>query len=289
MAKLLSSVKCFSCSVERYEHISAVLGGLSAKFHVIFPPQVTESGPVPVLFWLSGLTCTDENYIIKAMAYPYVAKYGIAVVVPDTSPRGANALNEDEASDFGTGAGFYVNATTDDYKKHYNMDDYIVKELPELLKSTPEISSRLNMDRRSIFGHSMGGHGALVLALRNESMFRSVSAFAPICNPVKCPWGIKAFTGYLGDNIEDWKKYDATELLKSRGKPLYDRPILVDQGLEDQFYPAQQLLPESFQEACQSTGQKLELRFQEGYNHSYFFIATFMEDHIRYHSEALLE
>lgn len=253
------------------------------QFTVFVPPQA-EKAKVPVLYYLSGLTCTDANCRDKGGAQQYCAKYGILLVFPDTSPRGKDAsgaeVPNDDKYDLGQGAGFYLNATNAPWDKHFHMYNYITKELPSL------INSNFNVDptRVSIFGHSMGGHGALTLALKNPGMYRSVSAFAPICNPVNCPWGVKAFTNYLG-SVEAGKAYDATELVASYSGP----PIafFVDQGVADGFYKEKQLLPETFAAAvAKNPKTKLQLRMQDGYDHSYYFINTFMGDHIAYHAKA---
>jgi len=279
MLKLLSSSKCHGGQLHKFEHTSSVLGGLPAKFSVFLPPTA-EVRNFPVLFFLSGLTCNEDNFITKAGAVPFAARHNIALICPDTSPRGAGAPGEDDAYDFGTGAGFYVNATTPDFQKHYRMYDYINSELFDL------VHAEFNTTKAtSIFGHSMGGHGALISYLKNPGKYASVSAFSPICNPTQCPWGEKAFSGYLGEDREAWKAYDATELMKA-----YDGPkgeILIDQGVADNFYPAKQLLPENFETVCKEKGHPLNLRMQEGYDHSYWFIQTFCEDHIIFHSKAL--
>jgi S-formylglutathione hydrolase len=248
------------------------------RFAVYVPPQ---AGPVPVLYYLSGLTCTEDNFTSKAGAQRYAAEHGIMLVAPDTSPRGEGVPDEADAWDFGTGAGFYVDATEAPWSSHYRMYSYVTAELPALVDQ--EFSIR--PDRQGIFGHSMGGHGALVCGLRNPDLFKSISAFAPIAAPTQCPWGKKAFGGYLGPNPESWKAYDATELVKDRARP--DRTILIDQGTADSFLDQQQLLPEVFAEACKAAGQPLILRRQPGYDHSYFFIASFMADHLRHHADVL--
>jgi S-formylglutathione hydrolase len=236
------------------------------------------AGQVPVLYYLSGLTCTAENFTTKAGAQQFAAKYGVAIVAPDTSPRGADVPDED-TWDFGSGAGFYVDATQAPWAKHYNMYSYVTEELPALIAANFPIDA----NRQGIFGHSMGGHGALICALRNPDQFKSVSAFAPIVAPTQCPWGEKAFSHYLGDDRETWKNYDATELIQRSTFPVQ---ILVDQGSTDSFL-ASQLKPQLFEAACQQVGQDLHLRYQADYDHSYYFIATFMEDHIRHHAQML--
>ncbi|KAH8595937.1 putative esterase [Bisporella sp. PMI_857] len=243
--------------------------------NLFLPPQATSSNKVPVLYYLSGLTCTGDNCAEKGFFQPWAAQHGIAVVYPDTSPRGLKIAGEDDSWDFGTGAGFYVNATQAPYKDGYNMETYITSELPPLLYS----SFPLDSSRVSITGHSMGGHGALTLYLKNPGMFKSVSAFAPISNPGKCPWGEKAFGGYLGDDKEEWKKHDATELIKGWKGPF---EALIDVGTGDNFYKQKQLLPENFEAAAKESGNDkgLTVRYQEGYDHSYFFISSFAKDHV---------
>jgi S-formylglutathione hydrolase len=249
------------------------------RFSVYQPPQV-KSEPVPVLYFLSGLTCTEENFMAKAGAQQFAAKYGLMLVAPDTSPRKTGIPGEDDDWDFGTGAGFYVDATVEPWSSHYQMYSYVVRELPALIAEHFPIKP----ERQGIFGHSMGGHGALICALKNPEQYKSVSAFAPIAAPMRCPWGEKAFTNYLGSDQEKWRTYDASELVLTAN---YKRPILIDQGTIDPFLEKQQLLPEVFEAACEKAGQPLNLRFQEGYNHSYYFIASFIEDHICHHAAAL--
>lgn len=275
--KLVSEHYCFGGKVGFYSHPSEICSG-EMRFAVYQPPQAT-SQPVPVLYFLSGLACTEENFIVKAGAQQFAAEYGLMLVAPDTSPRNTGIEGEDKDWDFGTGAGFYVDATQEPWRSHYKMYSYVVHELPALIAEHFPIQQ----ERQGILGHSMGGHGALVCALRNPSRYRSVSAFAPIAAPMRCPWGQKAFTNYLGLDRESWRAYDASELVRRAG---YNRPILIDQGTADPFL-AEQLLPEVFEQACAAVGQPLTLRFQQGYNHSYYFIATFIEDHIRHHAAAL--
>ncbi|XP_031568459.1 S-formylglutathione hydrolase-like [Actinia tenebrosa] len=249
------------------------------KFSVYIPPQA-ESQNVPVLYYLSGLTCTEQNFIGKGGAQKYAAQEGIMIVGPDTSPRGVNIEGEDDSWDFGSGAGFYVDATEPKWKNNYRMYSYVTKELPAVIQSNfPVIANK-----QSITGHSMGGHGALICTLKNPGLYKSVSAFAPICNPMACPWGKKGFTGYLGPNKDAWKEYDSCELVKKYSGPALD--ILIDQGTSDQFYP-NQLLPENLVEASKGTNVKISLRMQEDYDHSYYFISTFMEDHIKHHAKYL--
>jgi S-formylglutathione hydrolase len=270
---------CFGGTVGYYSHPSKECG-CTMNFAVFVPPKV-DKGAVPVLYYLSGLTCTEDNFTTKAGAQRYAAEQGLMLVAPDTSPRGPNLPDDEGAWDFGMGAGFYVDATEPPWNAHYRMYSYVVKELPQLIADHFPVDP----DRQGIFGHSMGGHGALVAALRNPERFKSVSAFAPISAPSHCPWGQKAFSGYLGGDRSLWQQYDASELVKVYAQP--DRMILIDQGTADPFLAQHQLLPEHFQAACQQAGQPLTLRMQEGYDHGYFFIATFMEDHIRHHASAL--
>lgn len=276
---LSSEYKCFDGTQGFYSHRSQTCD-TEMRFAVYQPPQA-RSQSVPVLYFLSGLTCTEENFITKAGAQRYAAEHGLILVVPDTSPRNTGIEGEDKDWDFGTGAGFYVDATEEPWRSHYQMYSYVVKELPALIAAQFPIQP----ERQGICGHSMGGHGALVCALRNPELFKSVSAFAPIAAPMQCPWGQKAFTNYLGTNKETWRNYDASELVHNR---THNFPILIDQGTADKFL-SQQLLPELFKRACDRAGQQLTLRFQEGYDHSYYFIASFIEDHIRHHAIALLQ
>ncbi|HKH12149.1 MAG TPA: S-formylglutathione hydrolase [Rubrobacter sp.] len=262
-----------------YSHRSETCDG-EMRFAVYAPPQAAE-GPVPVLYYLAGLTCTEETFMIKGGAQRLAAEHGLMLVSPDTSPRDANIPGEDEDWDFGTGAGFYVDATEEPWASHYRMYSYVTRELPSVVEENFPASP----DARGVFGHSMGGHGALVCALKNPDLFRSVSAFAPVSTPTRVPWGEKAFAGYLGEDREAWKAYDASELVREH--PFADgRSILVDQGLSDQFLE-EQLLPEALEEACAESGQPLTLNRREGYDHSYYAISTFMEDHIRHHAAAL--
>ncbi|YAF94639.1 MAG: S-formylglutathione hydrolase [Nodularia sp. CChRGM 3473] len=271
---LISEYKSFGGKVSFYSHASSTCN-LEMHFSVYQPPQATQR-PVPVLYFLSGLTCTEENFMVKAGAQRYASEYGLMLVVPDTSPRSTGIPGEDDDWDFGTGAGFYVDATEEPWCRHYQMYSYIVQELPALIAANFPVQA----EKQGIFGHSMGGHGALVCAMRNPQLYKSVSAFAPITAPMQCPWGQKAFSRYLGSNQEIWCNYDASELVKQVG---YHSPILIDQGTADKFLAAQ-LLPEVFEQACTSVNQPLNLRYQTGYDHSYYFIASFIEDHIRHHA-----
>jgi S-formylglutathione hydrolase len=245
----------------------------------VYTPPGASAGRMPVLVYLSGLTCTWENVTVKAGAQRIAAREGLLFVAPDTSPRGTDFPGEHEDYDFGSGAGFYVDATEEPWRRAYRMYSYITEELPALVAE----HFPADIGRQGIFGHSMGGHGALVAALRNPERYRSVSAFAPITAPSRCPWGEKAFTGYLGSDREAWRRYDATELVAESG---FRGSVLVDQGTADP-YLEEQLQPQRLREACESAGVDLELRLQDGYDHSYYFIATFMEDHVVHHARAL--
>ena len=274
----VSRNKCFGGVQGVYSHESRETRCVM-RFGVFLPPQA-EIHRVPVLYWLSGLTCTEENFIVKAGAQRFAAQLGLAIVAPDTSPRGLKIPGEDENYDFGTGAGFYVNATQAPWAQGYRMYSYITQELSQLVASAFPIDPA----RVGIFGHSMGGHGALTIALKNPGYYKSVSAFAPICSPMRCPWGEKALTGYLGADRADWREYDATALIEDRR---WNGPtLLVDQGTNDQFLESQ-LKPELLTEACEQSSISLDLRMQEGYDHSYFFIASFVEDHLRFHARNL--
>lgn len=273
----LSEHRCFGGVQGYYRHASAVIG-LPMKFGVFVPPQAAQ-GPVPVLFFLAGLTCTEETFAIKAGAQRVAAELGLMLVTPDTSPRDTGIEGASAAWDFGHGAGFYLDASQAPWAKHFRMESWITQELRECVLS----SFAVRADRVGVFGHSMGGHGALTLALRHPALFQSVSAFAPIAAPTQCPWGEKAFTGYLGDDRAAWAEHDATELVKAGRKV---PPLLIDQGLADNFLAAQ-LHPHLFEAACQQAGQALTLRRHEGYDHGYFFIATFVEDHLRHHAQTL--
>lgn len=277
---LRSEHLCFGGKVAYYSHNSDCCYS-PMNFAVYLPPQ-SFSQSVPVLYYLSGLTCTEENFMVKAGAQRYAAAHGILLVVPDTSPRDTGIPGEAESWDLGSGAGFYVDATEEPWKKHYQMYSYVTQELPEIIQQ----NFPAKVDRQGIFGHSMGGHGALICALKNPGKYLSVSAFAPICAPSQAPWGEQAFTAYLGSDRETWRNYDASELIKQNQLP---HTILIDQGTADNFYQQKQLLPELFAASCEAAGQSLTLRFQEGYDHSYFAIASFIEDHICYHASFLCE
>lgn len=274
--ELIGSNKCFDGWQNRYRHQSAVLG-CEMVFSLYLPPQA-QTTKVPVLYWLSGLTCNDQNFVTKAGAQQFAAQHGVAIVAPDTSPRGEGVADA-AGWDLGQGAGFYVNATQQPWAQHFRMYDYIVDELPALIHAEFPVDK----NRCGIFGHSMGGHGALTIALRNPDRFRSVSAFAPICAPSECAWGQQAFTAYLGEDRSAWKSHDSSVLLQERA---FKKEILIDHGLGDEFL-AKQLLPEKLEAAAKISGQKLTLRRHAEYDHSYFFMASFMADHIRFHTELL--
>lgn len=276
--EIVSSNKSAGGWHKRYRHRSAVLG-CDMVFAVYLPPQAEQGQELPVLYWLSGLTCTDENFMQKAGAQKMAAELGLIIVAPDTSPRGADVPDDpDKAWDFGLGAGFYLNAVQQPWARHYRMYDYVVQELPALIEANFPVS-----DKRGISGHSMGGHGALICALRNPGRYQSLSAFAPISNPSNCPWGEKAFSRYLGDERSRWREWDACALLAEATEKL---PILVDQGDRDDFLDSQ-LKPEALKAAAHAAGHPLTLRMQPGYDHSYYFIASFIDDHLRHHAAAL--
>jgi S-formylglutathione hydrolase len=276
--KAVTQNLCFGGVQSVYTHQSRETG-CTMRFGVFLPPQA-KSQRVPILYWLSGLTCTEENFIVKAGAQRVAAALGLAIVVPDTSPRGLAIPGEGDSYDFGLGAGFYVDATEAPWSRGYRMYSYITKELHA------DVGAALAVDsaRAAIFGHSMGGHGALTIALKNPHDYKSVSAFAPIASSMRCPWGEKALTGYLGNDRTRWREYDATALIEDRRWT--GPPILVDQGTNDPFLESQ-LKPELLRAACRDFGVPLELRLQDGYDHSYFFIATFIEDHLRFHAQYL--
>ncbi len=273
--KTISENRCFGGVQGVYAHASDVCGG-EMTFGV-FLPELSEDAPVPVLWYLSGLTCTHENAMTKAGAQAWAARNGIAVVFPDTSPRG-EGVPDDEAFDMGQGAGFYVNATEEPWAKSFNMWDYVAEELPALVTSTFSIDG----ERQGITGHSMGGHGALTLAMGLPGRYRSVSAFAPICNPTQSEWGQKQLRGYLGEDESLWAKHDATLCMKTRG---FDGRMLIDTGTSDQF--GDKLMTESLAAAIAERRQPATLRMQRGYDHSYYFVSSFMEDHVSFHAEAL--
>jgi len=277
-----SKVRAAQGTLKRFEFTSTSLGGMPTTF-AIFLPDAAESKKLPVVYWLSGLTCTDENMSQKGGAFQAASDHGLILVISDTSPRGEGVPDEEPHTyEFGVGAGFYLNATPDKYKKHYNMYDFIVNELPAVVEANFPVT-----DTRSIAGHSMGGHGALTIGMKNPDRFQSVSAFAPICNPMECPWGKKAFPLYLGDDKETWKQYDATELMKKySGKDLH---ILCDQGDADNFLigDANQLCPDNFKAAAKEAGVTVNFRTQAGYDHGFYFISTFIADHLAHHASFL--
>ncbi|GEK11745.1 S-formylglutathione hydrolase [Pseudoalteromonas peptidolytica] len=274
--ELISSNKVSNGWHKRYKHSSQTTQ-CDMTFAIFLPETVNEGKKVPVLYWLSGLTCSDENFMQKAGAFKKANELGIAIVAPDTSPRGEDVADDENASyDFGLGAGFYVNATQAPYNKHYQMYDYVTQELPELIEAHFPVNNQ-----KAISGHSMGGHGALVIGLRNPDMYTSISAFSPIVNPSNCPWGEKAFSGYLGDEPQHWQQYDATVLMTNYDQPV-KRPILIEQGTEDQFLEAQ-LKPWLFKEAAENASYPITLNTHDGYDHSYFFISSFIDEHLAFH------
>lgn len=272
-----SESACFGGVQGFYNHRSEACNGVM-NFAVYAPPQAKDV-KVPVVTYLSGLTCTEENVTIKAGAQRVCAELGLLFVAPDTSPRNQDIPGEDDSYDLGTGAGFYVDATQAPWSQAYRMYSYITDELPQVIAA----NFNADMDRQGVTGHSMGGHGALTIHLRHPETYRSVSAFSPICNPSEAPWGQKTLSAYLGDNREAWKEHDATELVRRRPS---GATILIDQGTSDEFLESN-LMPERFTEACGEAGQALELRMQPGYDHSYYFIQSFMEDHLRHHAAIL--
>ncbi|MEZ9230505.1 S-formylglutathione hydrolase [Vibrio amylolyticus] len=262
---------------KQFSHQSNTLS-CSMRFAIFLPPNATKASPVPVLYWLSGLTCTDENFMQKAGAFKKAAELGVAIVAPDTSPRGDDVA-DDDGYDLGQGAGFYLNATQKPWSRHYQMYDYVTQELPSIIEEYFPVTSV-----KSLSGHSMGGHGALTIGLKNANQYRSLSAFSPISNPIACPWGQKAFNAYLGSNKDDWEQYDASELLRREQSSL---PILVDQGDADNFLE-EQLKPQVLVEAANQQNSSLELRMQPGYDHSYYFISSFIDDHLEFHAKHLM-
>lgn len=279
--ELISEHACFGGVQRFYKHSSAEIG-LPMRFGLFLPPQALAGQAVPVLTYLAGLTCTEETFAIKAGAQHQAAELGLVILTPDTSPRGAGISGEDHHWEFGVGAGFYLDATVMPWAGHWCMESYIVKEL------LPGVTAQFGLDgqRLGLFGHSMGGHGALTLALRHPGVFKSVSAFAPICAPTQCPWGHNAFTGYLGQDESTWAAHDASALMAQQTSAPYANGILIDQGLADKFL-VEQLKPELFEAACEKAGQPLTLRRHAGYDHGYYFIQTFMADHLRHHAERL--
>lgn len=273
----LSKHRCHGGVLGYYKHAADVTA-CEMRFAVYEPPRMS-AGPVPVLYYLAGLTCTEETFVTKAGALEHAAKHGILLVAPDTSPR-VPLPGDRDSWDFGVAAGFYLNATRSPWAPHYRMYDYVVDELPHVIAGSFDV----DLQRSGIFGHSMGGHGALTIGLRNPQKYRSLSAFAPIVAPMQVPWGQKAFGGYLGDDKAAWAGYDATELVKSGRK--FPGGILVDQGTADKFL-AEQLRPQLFADACKAHGQALELNMRDGYDHGYFFIQTFIGDHLAWHARRL--
>ena len=278
--KTLSEHRCFGGRQMFLEHPSREIG-LPMRFSVFLPPQAAE-GPVPAVLYLAGLTCNEETFMVKAGAQRLAAELGLALVAPDTSPRGAHAPGESDSWDFGVGAGFYLDATEAPWSAHWRMESYLIDELLPLLGTGFPIDPQ----RIGVFGHSMGGHGALTLALRHPGVFASLSALAPICAPTRCPWGEKAFTGYLGADRSRWLEHDATVLMENQPVAPFPSGILIDQGLADKFL-LEQLHPHLFEAACQAIGQPLALRRHEGYDHGYYFIQSFMADHLAHHAAVL--
>lgn len=272
----ISVNKSFGGWHKQYSHNAKTLN-CSMRFAIYLPPQASKENNVPVLYWLSGLTCTDENFMQKAGALRMAAELGIAIVAPDTSPRGDDVA-DDDGYDLGKGAGFYLNATEEPWKKHYQMYDYIVSELPKLIEANFPV-----LKKRAIAGHSMGGHGALTIALRNPELYTSVSAFSPIVNPMNCPWGEKAFTAYLGKDQSKWRQYDASELILETSNFV---PAMVDQGLSDSFLD-EQLKTEVLEAAARKVNYPLQVRMHEGFDHSYYFISSFIDEHLRFHAKHL--
>ncbi|MCJ8322936.1 MAG: S-formylglutathione hydrolase [Rhizobiales bacterium] len=273
----ISANKCFDGWLNRFEHFSSALN-CKMKFSIFLPLQANDGHPVPVIYFLSGLTCTDENFMQKSGVQRLASKLGVAIVTPDTSPRGTD-IADDPEYDMGQGAGFYLNATQPPWDAHYKMYDYIVDELPKLIDNRFPVT-----DKRSLMGHSMGGHGALTIGLKNPDRYRAISAFAPICNPSECPWGQKAFSGYLGEDKSTWQQYDATYLI---GRATAKTPILIEQGLDDAVLN-EQLKPENLIAAAIENGYPLEFGEHHGYDHGYHFIATFIDKHLHWHYEQLM-
>jgi len=274
----ISSSRSFGGLQNVYSHRSDACNG-DMRLSIFRPPREVDGEMVPVVVWLSGLTCTEDNFTVKAGAQRVASELGLLVVAPDTSPRGQDLPGEDDSYDLGTGAGFYLDATQAPWSRAYRMYSYVTREIPEIVKAR----FHGDCDRMGIMGHSMGGHGALTIHFKNPSLFKTCSAFAPIVAPTQVPWGHKAFSAYLGDDDAAWQEHDACALVRERPSPA---SLLVDQGDADPFL-AEQLRPQLFQEACTASGQKLEIRMQSGYDHSYFFIASFIEDHLRHHHSAL--
>mgnify|MGYP001396227257 CR=1 FL=1 len=277
---LLSEHGCFG-GVQGFHAHDSVVVGLPMRFSLFLPPQA-RAGRVPLLVYLAGLTCTEETFPMKAGAQRLASELGLALLAPDTSPRGARLPGEADSWDFGVGAGFWLDATQEPWSRHWRMASWLLDELLPLVTRGFDLDG----ERVGIFGHSMGGHGALTLALRHPGRFRSVSAFAPIAAPMRCPWGEKAFSGYLGEDRGQWRAHDASELMRAQTEAPFPDGILIDQGLADKFL-AEQLHPEAFEAACEAVGQPLTLRRHAGYDHGYYFIASFVDDHLRHHARAL--
>ena len=280
--QVLNAHACFGGAQRFYQHHSREIG-LPMKFSVYLPPQAMQGAKVPALVYLAGLTCNEETFMTKAGAQQLAAQLGLALIAPDTSPRGANAPGESDSWDFGVGAGFYLDATEAPWAAHWRMESYLLQELLPLVQAELPIDG----ERLGIFGHSMGGHGALTLALRHPGRFKTVSAFAPICAPTQCPWGEKAFSGYLGADRGTWVAHDATVLMQNQPMAPYPQGILIDQGLADKFLEPQ-LHPQLFEQACAQIGQPLTLRRHAGYDHGYYFVQTFMADHLAHHAKGLV-
>jgi S-formylglutathione hydrolase len=276
----LSAHACFG-GVQRFHRHGSAQIGLPMRFGLYLPPQALAGAPVPLLVYLAGLTCSEETFAIKAGAQRLAAQLGLALLTPDTSPRGANAPGEADAWDFGVGAGFYLDATQAPWATHWRMESYLLQEL------LPQVQAQLRAPATGLFGHSMGGHGALTLALRHPGLFKSLSAFAPICTPMRCPWGVKAFSGYLGDDRAAWAAHDASALMARQSSAPYPQGILIDQGLADPFL-AEQLHPDAFDAACAAVRQPLTLRRHAGDDHGYYFIASRVDDHLRHHAAGLM-
>ncbi|AWI54831.1 S-formylglutathione hydrolase [Aquabacterium olei] len=280
--ELLSEHACFG-GVQRFYRHASMATGTPMQFGVFLPPQALEAGAkVPVLFYLAGLTCTEETFAIKAGAQQHAARLGLAIVTPDTSPRGTDVPGQADSWDFGVGAGFYLDATEAPWSTNWRMETYVTEELHQLVGHHLPV----DLSHAGIFGHSMGGHGALTLALRHPGQYRSLSALAPICHPTDCPWGEKAFTGYLGASRAAWEAHDATALMGQSPTVPYPDGILIDQGLADKFLPTQ-LYPEAFEMACRTRGQPLTLRRHAGYDHGYYFIQSVVADHLAHHARTL--
>ncbi|OGA99516.1 MAG: S-formylglutathione hydrolase [Burkholderiales bacterium RIFCSPHIGHO2_12_FULL_69_20] len=280
--ELISEHASFGGVQRFHRHASAEIG-LPMRFALYLPPQAQAGTPVPLLVYLAGLTCTEETFTMKAGAQRLAAELGLALLMPDTSPRGAGVAGEADRWDFGVGAGFYLDATQAPWATHWRMESYLLRDLlPQVWAQAP-----VRQDRTGIFGHSMGGHGAMTLALRHPGVFKSLSALAPICAPMLCPWGVKAFSGYLGEDRSRWAAHDASALMAAQAGAPYPQGILVDQGLADKFL-AEQLHPEAFEAACAAVGQPLLLRRHAGYDHGYYFIASVIDDHLRHHARQLV-